>query len=73
MGKKAEKEAEANNGMQLYYNTTFLIFTLLCVNSLGFYSTWDTNTCLVNNPLLVPPAPAPATRRLLDNNQTDNT
>jgi hypothetical protein len=57
MPKPKEAEVEANNGMQTYYNITFVIFGLLSLYCFDFYTKYELINCLVDNSELDPPDP----------------
>ena len=44
-----KNKASENNGMQIYYIITFLLFGLLSVSCFNFSFTWETHTCLTEN------------------------
>jgi hypothetical protein len=50
-GKKKKDEAASNNGMQNYYLISCLIFGLLSFYCFTFWNTWNTGTCLYNDPI----------------------
>ncbi len=55
MPKPKEAEVEANNGMQTYYNITFVVFGLLSLYCFDFYTKYELINCLVDNSELDPP------------------
>lgn len=57
-----EVEAESNNGMQTYYNITFVLFGLLSLYCFNFEGTYGKLNCLIDNSELDPPK---KTRRFL--------